>query len=119
MLDRIKGDRGLRKLIRSDNGREFCGGAMTTGAHENGVNPRFIESGKPNRNVCVERAFAHPEMRPIREHLTQAPEATGTPRRGRKRRPPGPFAKIGDTVSGEIAGRNVGIFYTFPEDKDH
>ena len=114
MLDRIKGDRGLPKLIRSDNGREFCGRAMVTGAHENGVNLRFIESGKPNRNVCVQRVFAHPEMRPVREHLTQALEATGTPRRGRKGRPPSPCAKIGDIVSGRNSGEKCRDFLHFP-----
>lgn len=54
ILDRIKGERGLPKVIRSDNGREFCGRAMATWAHENGVNLRFIEPGKPNQNAYVE-----------------------------------------------------------------
>lgn len=54
ILDRIKGDRGLPKVIRSDNGREFCGRAMATWAHENGVSLRFIEPGKPNQNAYVE-----------------------------------------------------------------
>lgn len=54
ILDRIKADRGLPKVIRSDNGREFCGRAMATWAHENGVSLRFIEPGKPNQNAYVE-----------------------------------------------------------------
>jgi transposase InsO family protein len=54
ILDRIKGERGLPKVIRSDNGREFCGRAMATWAHENGVSLRFIEPGKPNQNAYVE-----------------------------------------------------------------
>jgi transposase InsO family protein len=54
ILERVKQARGLPKVIRSDNGREFCGRAMMTWAHENGVALRFIEPGKPNQNAYVE-----------------------------------------------------------------
>lgn len=54
ILDRVKGERGLPKIIRSDNGKEFCGRAMLTWAHENGVSLRFIAPGKPNQNAYVE-----------------------------------------------------------------
>ena len=54
ILDRFKHERGLPKVIRSDNGKEFCGKAMLTWAHENGVALRFIEPGKPNQNAYVE-----------------------------------------------------------------
>ena len=54
ILDRVKAERGLPKVIRSDNGSEFCGRAMLTWAHENGVLLRFIEPGKPNQNAYVE-----------------------------------------------------------------
>jgi transposase InsO family protein len=54
VLDRAKAERGLPKVIRSDNGSEFCGRAMLTWAHENGVLLRFIEPGKPNQNAYVE-----------------------------------------------------------------
>jgi len=54
ILDRVKSERGLPKVIRSDNGKEFCGRAMVTWAHENGVALRFIEPGKPNQNAYVE-----------------------------------------------------------------
>ena len=54
ILDRLKDERGLPKVIRLDNGREFCGRAMATWAHENGVSLRFIEPGKPNQNAYVE-----------------------------------------------------------------
>lgn len=54
VLDRIKQDRALPKVIRSDNGREFCGRAMAIWAHENNVQLRFIEPGKPNQNAYVE-----------------------------------------------------------------
>ena len=54
LLERIKVERGLPKVIRSDNGREFCGRAMAIWAHANNVALRFIEPGKPNQNAYVE-----------------------------------------------------------------
>jgi len=54
ILEGLKGERGLPKVIRSDNGREFCGRAMAIWAHANGVALRFIEPGKPNQNAYVE-----------------------------------------------------------------
>ena len=41
-------------MIRTDNGPEFCGNAMLTWAHRNGVVLRLIEPGKPNQNAYVE-----------------------------------------------------------------
>jgi transposase InsO family protein len=38
----------------SVSGSEFCGRAMLTWMHENGVLLRFIEPGKPNQNAYVE-----------------------------------------------------------------
>ena len=35
-------------------GKEFCGKAMVTWAHERGVQLRLIEPGKPNQNAYVE-----------------------------------------------------------------
>ena len=54
ILDKVKDERGLPAVIRSDNGKEFCGRAMAIWAHENGVALRFIEPGKPNQNAYVE-----------------------------------------------------------------
>jgi transposase InsO family protein len=54
IMDGLKRERGLPRVIRSDNGREFCGRAMAVWAHENGVALRFIEPGKPNQNAYVE-----------------------------------------------------------------
>jgi len=54
ILARIGLERGLPKVIRSDNGAEFCGRAMAIWAHENNVALRFIEPGKPNQNAYVE-----------------------------------------------------------------
>jgi len=54
ILDGLKRERGLPRVIRSDNGREFCGRTMAVWAHENNVALRFIEPGKPNQNAYVE-----------------------------------------------------------------
>lgn len=54
ILDRVAGKRGLPQAIRTDNGKEFCGKAMVTWAHERGVDLRLIEPGKPNQNAYVE-----------------------------------------------------------------
>ena len=45
VLDRLALSRGLPKVIRTDNGKEFCGKAMVTWAHERGVQLRLIEPG--------------------------------------------------------------------------
>lgn len=55
VLEAIKGERGLPKVIRSNNGKEFCGRAMAIWAHQNNVALRFIEPGKPNQNAFIER----------------------------------------------------------------
>lgn len=54
VLDRLALTRGLPKVIRTDNGKEFCGKAMVTWAHERGVQLRLIQPGKPNQNAYVE-----------------------------------------------------------------
>lgn len=54
MLERIGTYRDLPKTIRTDNGKEFCGKAMLTWAHERGIVLRLIEPGKPNQNAYVE-----------------------------------------------------------------
>lgn len=54
ILDRLMHERGLPKIIRTDNGKEFCGRAMLTWAHARGVGLRLIEPGKPNQNAYIE-----------------------------------------------------------------
>ncbi len=54
VFERLALSRGLPKIIRTDNGKEFCGKAMVTWAHERGVVLRLIEPGKPNQNAYVE-----------------------------------------------------------------
>lgn len=54
ILGRLEVTRGLPRVIRTDNGKEFCGRAMLTWAHEHSVTLRLIEPGKPNQNAYVE-----------------------------------------------------------------
>jgi len=54
VLDRLALSRGLPLVIRTDNGKEFCGKAMVMWAHARGVDLRLIEPGKPNQNAYVE-----------------------------------------------------------------
>lgn len=54
VMDHLALSRGLPKVIRSDNGKEFCGKAMMTGAHKRGVKLLPIEPGKPNQNAYIE-----------------------------------------------------------------
>ncbi len=41
-------------VIRTDNGKEFCGKAMVVWAHACGVQVRLIQPGKSNQNAYVE-----------------------------------------------------------------
>lgn len=54
MLDRLKRTRGLPQIIRTDNGKEFCGRAMLAWTHDHGIALRLIEPGKPNQNAYIE-----------------------------------------------------------------
>lgn len=54
VLDRMAKSRGLPQIIRSDNGKEFCGKDMVKWAYERGVLLRLIEPGKPNQNAYIE-----------------------------------------------------------------
>ena len=54
ILDGLALTRGLPQVIRTDNGKEFCGRAMLTWAHAHNVTLRLIEPGKPNQNAYIE-----------------------------------------------------------------
>ena len=54
VLDQLALKRGLPRILRTDNGKEFCGRAMLTWAHTHGVTLRLIEPGKPNQNAYIE-----------------------------------------------------------------
>jgi transposase InsO family protein len=69
VLDRLALSRGLPKVIRTDNGKEFCGKAMVTWAHARGIQLRLIEPGKPNQNAYVESFNGRLRDECLNEHL--------------------------------------------------
>jgi putative transposase len=54
IMDRLCRERGYPQVIRTDNGKEFCGRAMLSWCHAHGVKLRLIEPGKPNQNAYIE-----------------------------------------------------------------
>lgn len=54
VMERLALSRGLPQVIRTDNGKEFCGKAMVTWAYQRGVQLRLIQPGKPNQNAYIE-----------------------------------------------------------------
>jgi putative transposase len=54
LLDQLGAERGLPKVIRTDNGPEFAGRTMHDWAARNGVELRFIQPGKPVQNAYIE-----------------------------------------------------------------
>ncbi len=74
VLDRLALTRGLPQVIRTDNGKEFCGKAMLTWAYERGVQLRLIQPGKPNQNAYVE-SFNAAARRVSQRTLVHPPDA--------------------------------------------
>jgi len=54
VLDQVAAERGLPKVIRTDNGPEFAGRTMQEWAARNAIELRFIQPGKPVQNAYVE-----------------------------------------------------------------
>lgn len=71
VLDRLALGRRLPEIIRSDNGKEFCGKDMVKWAHERGVALRLIQPGKPNQNAYVESFNGRLRDECLNEHWFQ------------------------------------------------
>jgi putative transposase len=54
IMNQLCQERGYPQVIRTDNGKEFCGRAMLSWAHARGVQLFLIEPGKPNQNAYIE-----------------------------------------------------------------
>ena len=52
--DTLRHPRNAARVIRTDNGKEFCGKDMLIWAHDKKVDLRLIEPGKPNQNAYIE-----------------------------------------------------------------
>ena len=68
VLDRLAIDRGLPRVIRTDNGMEFCGRAMLDWAYTRGVTLRAIQPGKPTQNAFVESFHGRFREECLNEH---------------------------------------------------
>ena len=55
VFERLKEQRGLPEVLRTDNGPEFLGEAFTAWAKEAGMAIQYIQPGKPNQNAFIER----------------------------------------------------------------
>ena len=89
VLDRLALTRGLPRVIRTDNGKEFCGKAMVTWAYERGVHLRLIQPGKPNQNAYVESFNGRLRDECLNEHWfthLKSGGAGNTTRSNRRRR---------------------------------
>lgn len=53
-MEELAINRGLPRVICTDNGKEFCGRAMLAWAHAHNVLLRLIEPGKPKQNAYIE-----------------------------------------------------------------
>ncbi len=54
VLNRLKGTRGLPKVIAVDNGPEFISKALDAWAHEHGIQLEFSRPGTPTDNPYIE-----------------------------------------------------------------
>lgn len=54
VLYRLALTRGLPQVIRTDNGKEFCGKAMVAWTLGQGVRLHLIQQGEPNQNAYIE-----------------------------------------------------------------
>jgi len=55
VFEQLRRDHGLPEVVRSDNGPEFLGEALTQWLRDNGVALQYIQPGKPNQNAYIER----------------------------------------------------------------
>lgn len=55
IFDRLRKQRGLPQILRTDNGPEFLGEAFTQWAKHAGMAIQYIQPGKPNQNAYIER----------------------------------------------------------------
>ena len=55
IFERLRTERGLPKVLRTDNGPEFLGEVFTSWAKQAGMAIQYIQPGKPNQNAYIER----------------------------------------------------------------
>ena len=55
VFERLRLERGLPDVLRTDNGPEFLNGELIAWAEEAGMTIQYIQPGKPNQNAFIER----------------------------------------------------------------
>lgn len=55
VFDRLKAERGLPDVLRTDNGPEFLCGEFVAWAETKGMLIQYIQPGEPNQNTYIER----------------------------------------------------------------
>lgn len=55
-------------MIRTDNGKEFCGKVKVARTHERGVQLHLIQPGKPNQKARIESFNGHLRDECLNEH---------------------------------------------------
>lgn len=55
VFERIKTERGLPQVLRTDNGPEFLGETFIQWSKDAGMAIQYIQPGKPNQNAYIER----------------------------------------------------------------
>lgn len=68
-LQTLCATRGTPRVIRTDNGKEFCGKDMLIWAHDEKVDLRLTEPGKPNQNAYIESFNGRLRDECLNEHL--------------------------------------------------
>lgn len=74
IFERLRAERGLPQVLRTDNGPEFLGEAFVQWAKSAGMAIQYIQPGKPNQNAFVERFN---RTRTSSSHLDLAPVLQG------------------------------------------
>ena len=55
VFERLRLDRGLPDVLRTDNGPEFLSGEFVAWAEAAGMKLQYIQPGEPNQNAYIER----------------------------------------------------------------
>jgi putative transposase len=55
VFERLRAERGLPDVLRTDNGPEFLSGDFVAWAEANGMIIQYIQPGEPNQNAYIER----------------------------------------------------------------
>jgi putative transposase len=55
VFERLQKERGLPRVLRTDNGPEFLGEAFISWSKQAGMAIQYIQPGKPNQNAFIER----------------------------------------------------------------